>query len=178
MWQGIPIFYRIIYLKETVSNYLKSGVNRVVSSNIALLMCSTCRGMTGELMHKVLAKYKDSLQVVPVDCPAETDPFVIIKMLKTNWAGIIVACPRNACCCPKNRKVIRRREMIGDILPVFDLEKERYKVVNVSPFDFSSLDRIIEEMVGQIGLLGRAREYGQLTSAMDRELDMPQQIIN
>lgn len=151
----------------------------MVSDNIALLLCGTCRGMTRELTKKVLTKYRDSIQVVPVDCPAEMDPFVVVKMLKTGWAGVIVACPRNACCCPKNRNIIKRREMVRDILPVFDLDKEQYRIVNVSPFDFSTLDSVIEEMVAQIKMLVHSRGYGeQISAGMSREHNYTVQVIN
>ncbi len=149
------------------------------SNNIALLLCGTCRGMTRELTSKVLSKYKEALQVVPISCPAEMDPFVVIKMLKTNWAGIIVACPRDACCCPNNRKVIKRRELVRDILPIFDLEKERYRIVDVSPFDFITLDRVIIEMFDQIKLLDTAKNWDrQISSGFNGEIGYPLQIIN
>lgn len=150
----------------------------MVNNNIALLLCGTCQGMTRELTTKVIANHKDSLQVVPLDCPAEMDPFAVIKMLRTNWAGVIIACPRSACCCPKNRKLIKRREMVRDLLPVFDLEKERYRLVNVSPFDFLTLNRVIKEMSVQINLLEGARGYGHLTTGFNREIDVSMQIIN
>lgn len=150
----------------------------MVNNNIALLLCGTCRGMTRELTSRVLEKYKDSLQVVSVDCPAEMDPFVVLKMLKTGWSGIIVACPRNACCCPKNRKMIKRREMVRDILPVFNLEKERYRNVNVSPFDFSTLDKVIQEMVAHIELLDGNKDFDRITTELDREIHIPMQIVN
>lgn len=147
-------------------------------NNIALLVCGTCQGMTRELKNNVMAKHKDILRVVPVDCPAEMNPFVIIKMLRTNWAGIIVACPRNACCCPKNQKVLKRREMVRDLLPVFEMEKERYRIVNVSPFDFSTLDRAINEMSAQINLLENARGFSHISAGFSRGANVPMQIIN
>ena len=120
--------------------------------------------MTRELTSQAISKYRESLQVVPVDCPAEIDPFFVIKRLKNTWSGVIVACPRNACCCPKKQKIIKRRELIRDILPVFDLEKERYRIVDVAPFDFTTLDGVIDEMLAQINMLDNVRNYGESIS--------------
>lgn len=150
----------------------------MVNNKIALLMCGTCQCMSRELTYKVLQKHKDSLQIVSVNCPAEMDPFVAIKMLKTNWSGIIVPCLCNTCCCPKNQKAIKRREMIRNILPVFDIVKERYRVLNISTIDFSTLDSFIEEMIEQIKLLDETKHFGQLAVGISRETNIPLQLIN
>lgn len=114
---------------------------------ILLLMCSNCKGMTDKLLPEVQLRFSEKLRVVPIACPAQIDPFAFIKILKNCCQGAIVACPKNACCCPDNRKAIKRREMVRDILPVFGLNREQFQIASVSPFAGKELIEIVEQML-------------------------------
>jgi len=116
-------------------------------TQILLFMCNNCKGMTDKLLPEIQLHFSDNLRVLPVTCPSQIDPFVFIKLLKKCCDGIVVACPKDACCCPENKKVIKRREIVKDILPIFGLDREQFQVASVSPFDWPELIQVIEQML-------------------------------
>lgn len=116
------------------------------SPQILLLMCDKCHGMTTKLLPEITIQFSE-LRVLPVSCPTQVDPFAIIKLLKKSVDGVIVACPKDACCCPGNKKVLKRREMVKDILPVFNLHREQFQIASVSPLAAEELRTIIEKML-------------------------------
>lgn len=126
----------------------------MVSNNpqILLLMCNNCQGMTGKLLPDLMLRFSDNIKVLPVSCPSQIDPFSIIKLLKNSCAGVITACPKDACCCPENKKLMKRREIVKDILPLFGFHREQFQIASVSPFGGDELMKIIEQMMSLINL--------------------------
>ncbi|PKM47815.1 MAG: hypothetical protein CVV03_01135 [Firmicutes bacterium HGW-Firmicutes-8] len=132
---------------------------------ILLFMCSNCKGMIDKLLPEVQLQFSKNLKVLPISCPSQIDPLAFIKILKKCCEGIIVACPKDACCCPENKKVIKRREMVKDILPVFGLHKEQFQVASVSPFAEKELIEIIEQMLTFLKMSGQPfDEYNYVES--------------
>ncbi|MDT3699524.1 MAG: hydrogenase iron-sulfur subunit [Thermincola sp.] len=115
------------------------------SPQILLMICDKCTGMTAKLMPETTVRFSE-LRVLPVSCPAQVDSFAIIKLLKKSVDGVIVACPRDACCCPDNKKLLKRREIVKDILPVFDLHREQFQIASISPLAARELNVLIEQM--------------------------------
>lgn len=116
------------------------------SPQILLLICDKCHGMTANLMPEITVRFAE-LRVLPVSCPAQVDSFAVIKLLKKSVDGVIVACPKDACCCPENKKMLKRREIVKDILPVFDLYREQFQIASISPFAAEELNVLIETLV-------------------------------
>jgi len=129
---------------------------------ILLLVCNNCAGMTGKLLPEIKMKYADNVRVLAVTCPSQIDPFAIMKLLKESVEGIIVACPQQTCCCPENKKVMKRREMVKDILPVFGLHKEQFQLASVSPFAGEELIKIIEQMLTFAKTLNHIDDYSAI----------------
>ncbi len=117
---------------------------------VLLFICKNCKGMTDKLLPEIQLHFSHSLKVLPVTCPSQIDPFVYIKLLKKSCDGIIMACPKDACCCPENKKVIKRREIVKDMLPIFGLDREKFQVASVSPFYWSELMNIVKQMMALI----------------------------
>ncbi len=120
------------------------------SPQVLLLMCSICQGMTAKLLPEIRLHFSQQVRVFPITCPSQIDPFAFIKLLKNSVDGVIVACPKETCCCPENKKVLKRREIVKDILPVFGLHREQFHVASVSPFAGQELIAIIEHMLNFI----------------------------
>lgn len=114
---------------------------------VLLLMCNNCKGMTAKLLPEIQLQFSEKLRVLPVTCPSQIDPFAVVKLLKKSVNGVIVACPKETCCCPENKKVIKRREIIKDILPIFGLHPEQFQLASVSPFGDKELSAVIEQMI-------------------------------
>ena len=117
---------------------------------VLLLICNNCRGMTAKLLPEIMLNFSESLRVLPVNCPSQIDPFAFIKLLKNSVDGVVVACPQDACCCPENKKVMKRREIVKDILPVFGLHGEQFQIASVSPFGGQELTQVIHQMLDLI----------------------------
>jgi coenzyme F420-reducing hydrogenase delta subunit len=115
------------------------------SPQILLLICDKCHGMTANLMPEINVRFSE-LRVLPVSCPAQVDSFAVIKLLKKSVDGVIVVCPKEACCCPGNKKMLKRREIVKDILPVFDLHREQFQIASISPFASEELKVLIEQL--------------------------------
>lgn len=122
------------------------------NNKIVLLTCNNCTGMAKKLLPEIRLRYSEYLSVLPVDCPASFEPFVIIKLLKNCSDGVIVVCPKDVCCCPKNKSVMKRREIFRDILPVFGLHSEQLKIASISPLGGNKLIGIIEQMLSFISI--------------------------
>lgn len=116
------------------------------SPQVLLLVCDKCHGMTANLMPEITVRFSE-LRVLPVSCPAQVDSFAVIKLLKKSVDGVIVACPKDACCCPGNKKILKRRELVKDILPVFDIHREQFQIASISPFAAEELNVLIEQML-------------------------------
>jgi len=116
------------------------------STQILLLICDKCHGMTANLMPEITVRFSE-LRVLPVSCPAQVDSFAVIKLLKKSVDGVIVACPKDACCCPGNKKILKRRGIIKDILPLFDLHKEQFQIASIAPFAAEELNVLVEQML-------------------------------
>ncbi len=136
------------------------------NTQILLFMCNNCKGMKDKLLPEIQLHFSDNLRVMPVTCPSQIDPFVLIKLLKKSCDGIVVACPKDACCCPENKKVIKRREIVKDILPIFGLDREQFQVASVSPFGWPELIQVIEQM---LVLLQRENEKMEETKYIYKE---------
>lgn len=123
------------------------------SPQILLLVCDKCHGMTANLMPEINVRFSE-LRVLPVSCPAQVDSFAVIKLLKKSVDGVIVACPKETCCCPGNKKMLKRREIIKDILPVFDLHREQFQIASISPFAAEELHTMIKQMLEFLKTIG------------------------
>lgn len=134
---------------------------------ILLLMCNTCSGMTGKLLPEIRLRYADNVRVLPVTCPSQIEPFAFIKLLKESVDGIVVACPRRACCCPDNRKVMKRREMVRDILPLFGLHRDQFYLASVSPFGGQEMIEIIEQMLALVKMIKPVDDYSPVYQEED-----------
>jgi len=117
---------------------------------ILLLVCNNCSGMTQKLLPDIQLRFSENLKVLGVSCPSQLDPFAFIKLLKKCTDGVIVACPKDACCCPDDKKIMKRREIVKDILPVFGLHREQLQIASVSPFGEEPLTDVIEGMMSLI----------------------------
>ncbi len=114
---------------------------------VLLLMCSSCKGMSEKLLPEVQFRFAENVRVMAVSCPSELDPFVFVKLLRKSCDGLVVACPRDACCCPENKAIMKRREIIKDILPVFGLHREQFKIASVTPYGKEQLFQTIDDMI-------------------------------
>ncbi len=108
--------------------------------------------MTDKLLPEVYLRFSDKIRVMAIGCPYQMDSFLVIRLLKQCSDGVIIACPQDVCCCPINKSVIKRREVIKDILPVFGFHKEQLVLANVSPLDGPKLIQKIEQMINFINL--------------------------
>lgn len=121
-------------------------------NRIVLLMCNYCKGMTEKLLPEIYLRFSDKLKVLPIECPSQMESFAVIKLLKECADGVIIACPQGVCCCPANKSVIKRREIIRELLPVFGFNREQFQLASVSPLDTQKLVEIIEQMLTFINL--------------------------
>lgn len=121
-------------------------------NKIVLLMCNNCKGMTDKLLPEIHLHFMENIHVLPVECPSQVDAFAVIRMLKNCADGVIIACPRNACCCPSNKKSIRRWELVKDMLPIFGYSREQLQIASVSPLDGKKLTNMIDQMLVFINL--------------------------
>lgn len=126
---------------------------RSYNPRVLLLLCSNCAGMPAKLIPEIKNRYAENIKVESVNCPSEIDAFMFIKMLRESVDGIVVACPKAACCCPDNRKVIRRKQLVRDILPIFGLHREQFQIASVSPLGGQELMEIIEQMLAFVKTL-------------------------
>lgn len=108
--------------------------------------------MTDKLMPEVYLRFTDKIRVLATDCPSQMDSFLVIRLLRQCADGVIIACPQNACCCPADKRIIKRREVIKDILPVFGFHREQLVLADVSPLDTPKLIGTIEQMFAFIDL--------------------------
>lgn len=121
-------------------------------SRIVLLMCNNCKGMTEKLLPDIYLRFSSTLKVLPVECPSQMESFAVIKLLKNCADGVVIACPQGVCCCPANKSVIKRREIIRELLPVFGFNREQFHLASVSPLDSQKLIEIIDQMFTFINL--------------------------
>lgn len=136
-------------------------------SKIVLLICSNCKGMTEKLLPDIYLRFSDTLKVLPVGCPSQLESFSVIKLLKECADGVIIACPQGVCCCPANKSVIKRREIIRELLPVFGFHREQFHLANVSPLDSQKLIEIIEQMFTFINLSKSSTESCSFVNPYD-----------
>lgn len=137
-------------------------------SRIVLLMCNKCKGMTDKLLPDIYLRFSDTLKVLPVECPSQLESFTVVKLLKDCADGVIIACPQGVCCCPANKSVIKRREIIRELLPVFGFNKEQFQLGSVSPLDSQKLIEIIEQMLTFINISKSNRESCSFVNPYDR----------
>ncbi|WP_418792487.1 hydrogenase iron-sulfur subunit [Phosphitispora sp. TUW77] len=124
------------------------------SSNplVLLLMCSNSKDMLEKLLPKVQLRFPKNVKVMAVSCPSELDPLVYIRLLRKSCDGLIVACSKNACSSPEKKVIMKRREILKDILPIFGLHREQFKITSVSSFNDEQLFQIIEDMIEFLGI--------------------------
>lgn len=114
---------------------------------VLLLICNNCKGMSEKLLPEMQFRFSENVKLMAVSCPSELDPFVFIKLLRKSCDGLVVACPKDACCCPENKAIMKRREILKDILPIFGLHREQLKIASVSPYGGKQLIQIVEDMI-------------------------------
>ncbi|PKM79771.1 MAG: hypothetical protein CVU89_16650 [Firmicutes bacterium HGW-Firmicutes-14] len=137
---------------------------------ILLLLCNNCKGMTDKLFPDISIRFAEKVRVLGVSCPSQTDTFAFIKLLKTSYDGVIIACPQEACCCPEDKKIMKRRGIVKDMLPMFGLHREQFQIASVSPFGEEQLIQIVENMLTFIEMGNRKVEEERY---IDIEEDFP-----
>lgn len=123
---------------------------RAEEPRVLILMCCNCTRMTQKLAPEINNRFAENVRVLPVTCPSQINPLALIKLLQNSVDGIVVACPKDACCCPENKKVLKRKEIVKDILPVFGLHREQFHLASVSPMDPGKLLETVERMIAFI----------------------------
>lgn len=130
---------------------------------ILLFMCNDCKGLTEKVFPDLQMKFAENIRVLPIECPSQIEPWAVIKLLEKSCNGVIIACPKDKCCCPANKKIVKRRETVKDILPVFGLHREQFQIASVSLFGHDELVNIIENMLAFLKTLALpTRKYDYL----------------
>lgn len=114
---------------------------------VLLLVCNNCKGMTDKLIPEIYLRFADKIRILATGCPSQLDSFAVIKLLRQCADGVIIACPQGVCCCPADKKVVKRREVIKELLPVFGFHREQFVLASVSPLDGLKLVETIEQML-------------------------------
>lgn len=149
--------------------YKRKGGNSIeFKSKVILLVCNNCKGMTEKLIPEIYLQFPDRIRVLATDCPTQMDSFLVIRLLKRCAEGVIIACPQGVCCCPANKSIAKRREVIKDILPVFGFHREQLVTADVSPLDAPKLIQTIEQLIAFVDLSKkRTEEYRFLKSGQE-----------
>ncbi len=118
-----------------------------VSSKVAVIACHLCEGFQKQMIPEIQLKFGESVCVLPVSCPGALNPLSYISFLNKGWGGLVVLCPKDACCCPQKVKTVSRQEVVKSLLPIFDVPKEKLEILTVTPFELPKVFNAIAKLL-------------------------------
>jgi coenzyme F420-reducing hydrogenase delta subunit len=127
---------------------------------VLLLLCNKCKRLCDNFSAQFLKELKEEIIILPVACPAQIDPFVYIKLLKYCCDIVVIVCPKEVCCCPRNKRILKRHEILKDLFPVFGFSREQYLFASISPLGSNDLKTLISE---NINFVKMTKNFNQLT---------------